>query len=276
MRPTAIEDRFAPHARPRIVATRLLLSLATLALAVLGAGCGSSGPTLEAPAQLLSPYRTASSEVLWAVAPLRNESGTTLIDPLEMSDQVVQAVEQIRGVRALPLNRTLEAMRALEMEEVSTPGQALQLAQTLGADGILAGSITAWDPYNPPTIGLALAVFSRSERMEASRTTDAIDPRTLESRATDGGGYRTEGYDERPWSVASALLDGKNHQVLLDLQSYAEGRHDPESALGWRRYLSSTELFAEFAAWHVLSLLLDEEWQRLARERSERPETNRT
>jgi len=65
--------------------------------------------------------------------------------------------------------------------------------------------------------------------------------------------------------VISEFLDGKNHQVVMDVQAYATGRHDPNSALAWRRYLASMDLYSEFAAWHAVGRLIDHEWIRLAR-----------
>ena len=37
------------------------------------------------------------------------------------------------------------------------------------------------------------------------------------------------------------------------------------SALAWRRYLASMDLYSEFAAWHTVGHLIDHEWIRLAR-----------
>jgi hypothetical protein len=63
----------------------------------------------------------------------------------------------------------------------------------------------------------------------------------------------------------SEHLDAKNHQVLMDVKSYAEGRHDPKTALGWKRFTASMDLYTEFAAWRTVGQLVDHEWIRLAR-----------
>lgn len=263
-----------PHGRQSLRAP-LPRILSFVLLAALAACSSSNKPDLEAPRQILAPYDPMAGEVLWAIAPLRNETGTSLLDPLEVSDEIVAAAEQVQGVRALPLNRSLEAMRALELAQISTPAEARQLAQLMGADAVLTGTITAWDPYDPPEIGLTLALFAGPEPSLAFLP-QADQIRALEAAPTDQRLYRTSQYQDRPASVASAHLDAKNHQVLMDLRSYAQGRHDPESALGWRRYLTSVDFYTEFAAWHVLRQLVDEEWQRLARERQERSDGNRT
>jgi hypothetical protein len=166
------------------------------------------------------------------------------------------------------LNRTIAAMRALEMTELSSPAEALRLATELGADGLIVGSITAYDPYNPPKLGLALALYARPGSQ--ARPGEAIDTRTLTYQPTDYSYFpRSNFKGEAPASVASVYLDGKNHQVQMDVKAYAEGRLDGGSALGWRRYLSSMDLFSEFAAWAAVRRVVEHEWIRLARETAE-------
>ena len=120
--------------------------------AVTGLSACKSGPRqdrLVAPRALQAPYDASKGEVLWAVIPLRNESGTTIVDELVVTDKLIGAIEEVRGLRCLPLDRTLAAMETLELRSVRTPGEARQLAQALGADAVVAGNITAYDPYTP-------------------------------------------------------------------------------------------------------------------------------
>lgn len=234
-----------------IVAAAVVLALA---------GCGvTREPRLTAPRAIVAPYDTSRGEVLWAVVPLRNESGTSLVDVGAMSDKLVAAVEEVRGVRCLPLNRTIQAMNVLGYTTLRTPAEARSLAQAMGVDGVLVGSVTAYDPY-VPTLGLSLALYSRPGTMAPGR--QPLDPRTLtvQSRDSEPGRWSRE---EGPVAVVSEHLDGKNHQVLMDVRSYAAGRDKQPSALGWRRYTASMHLFSEFAAYHVVDTLIKEEWSRL-------------
>lgn len=239
------------------------LAVAVLLSTLLLGGCAQK-EALVAPRALLAPYDTSAGDVLWAVVPLRNETGTSLAETYEISDKVVAAAAQVRGVRALPLNRTIAAMRALRMSDVQSPADAKRLASELGVDGIILGSVTAWDPYDPPRLGLALALYARAGSLE-QRSAQTLDTRTLQYQPTDYRYFPRSSFDSAPASVVSEYLDGKNHQTLMDIRAYAQGRHDPASALGWRRYLASMELFSEFAAWHTVGRLLDHEWLRLAR-----------
>ncbi|QOJ01488.1 MAG: hypothetical protein HRU70_13735 [Phycisphaeraceae bacterium] len=254
---------------------RLGCGLGLLGLAVLVAaqatvgGCAGPREELISPGMSVAPYDTSRGDVVWAVVPLRNESGTSAVDALGMSDLVVSAAEQVRGVRCLPLNRTIETMRALQMPAVRTPGEAKTLAAAMGADGVIVGSVTAYDPYTP-SLGLSLGLFARGGAMfvrggdwEQNLNTKALSVRITEpeagSRSMDGGGMV---------SSVSEVLDAKNHQVLMDVRSYALGRHQETDALGWRRYTASMPLYAEFASSHMVSRLVGKEWVRLGRDRA--------
>jgi len=243
--------------------------LMLLALASLLQGCAAK-PELVRPATLSAPYDASRGEVLWAVVPLRNESGTTLADTLAISDKVVAAASQVRGVRTLPLNRTIATMRALRMTHLETPADAKKLATEMGADGIIVGSITAYDPFDPPTLGIALALYSRTPIMDFAGA-QTMDTRTLQAQPTDYQYFPRSSFGEAPASVISQYMDAKNHQLLADVRAYASGRHDPRSAYGWRRYVASMDLFTEFAAWHAVSRLLDSEWLRLAKATQQQP-----
>ncbi len=233
-------------------------------VACLGAGIGGCESTrraeLENPAIVAAPYG-GEGNPLWAVVPLANESGTSVAGAESLSDQLVAAVSEVSGVRCLPLNRTLAAMQALDMPVVQSPGDARRLAQAMGVDGLIVGTVTAYDPYDPPAIGLNLALFARGASMgEPVRT--GLDPRTLAASATDAG-FERSSFQEQPVATYAEHLDAKNHAVLASVQSYARGRHNPEAALGWRRYVSSMPLYCEFATHHAVAGLMEAETRRV-------------
>lgn len=248
-------------ARSRIEAGLFLLG--ALVIIQFVAGC-SSGEKLTVPQVLMAPYDTSKGDVLWAVVPLRNESGFSQIDAYQVSDKIVAAAAQVRGIRCLPLNRTIAAMRNLNLQELANPDEAQQLATALGVDGIIVGSITAYDPYNPPKLGLALALYSRPGLLDKQGSAN-IDTRKLTYQPTDYHYFTRSSFKDAPASVVSEFMDGKNHQVQLDVQRYASGRTEATSALAWRRYLASMDLFCEFGAWQSVDRLLNHEWLRVAR-----------
>jgi len=247
--------------------TMLKNRLTGLVALCLGLTLGPAGcvqrERLLVPSTTTAPYDTSRGEPLLAVVPLRNESGTTAVDPLEISDKVVAAASQVLGVRTVPLNRTLAAMRALGLSDLASPAEARQLATQMGVDAIIVGSITAYDPYNPPKLGLALALYARPGSL-TQLGEPLVDPRTLRYQPTEYQHFPRSNAPDAPASVISEYLDGKNQQVQSDLRNYANGRHDPSAALGWRRFLTSMDLYGEFAAWHGVHRLMDHEWLRLS------------
>lgn len=240
---------------------RLALMAAVAALVPL-TGC-TGKPDLVAPQTLVAPYDQSKGEALWAVVPLRNESGTSMIDVGLVSDQVVAAVEQAQGLRCLPLNRTIEAMRALNLSMSMSPADVKKLASAMGVDGLVIGSITAWDHYTP-TAGLALALYVRPGSLE--RAGSQLNPRVLATRPTEMT-LPGSNFPEGPASIFTCHLDAKNNQVLMDIRQYAEGRQSGPSAAGWRRFTKSMDLYSEFAASYAVRGLLDSEWIRLTRDR---------
>lgn len=248
-------------AHQRFPLTHLLLLAGGVIVLCLSACASGDKDKLVAPKQLVAPYQTDRGDVLWAIVPLRNESGVSIAAADALSDKLVAAAEEVQGVHALPLNRTIQAMRALKMGDIQTPADAKRLAQAMGADGVLVGSITAYDPYQP-VLGVTLALFASSEPMRAASR--SLDPRALAAAPTDSGDTQG-GWQDHPVAVASENLDAKNNQVLMDVKSFADGRQNGPSALAWRRYLASMDLYSEFAMYHMLDDLLRQEWVRISR-----------
>lgn len=223
----------------------------TIFAALVLAGCAAEPPELIAPQVVTSPFDGRARAPIWAVVPLRNESGTSAVDVLQVSDKLVAAAAEVRGIRCLPLNRTIETMRALKLSSIAGPAQARSLAAALGADGILMGTITAYDPYTP-TIGLSLVLYGRDADRAAG-----VDPSTLSTASTERAQARRS---DGVLASASEHLDGKNHQVLMDVRSYADGRTRQGNPLGWRRYTASMPLFEEFAANFLVARVVQGVW----------------
>lgn len=246
----------------RFVARGLRAALAVIA-AVSLAAC-QSPPELVPPEVTVSPYPLSLGEPVLAIAPLRNESGTSFADALAVSDALAARAAEVRGLSALPVNRTIAAMRALGIDEIRSVAQARAVAATVGADAIIVGSVTAYDPYDPPTLGLTLGLYAaRPGSLTPGPDRGGVDVARLERSASDQ--TPAAAAPDRPLSVISELLDAHSHEVQMNVRRYAEGRTPGFSALGWKRYLASAPLYTDFAAWWALSRLMQEERLRLAR-----------
>jgi hypothetical protein len=181
---------------------------------------------------------------------------------LQISDALVAKVQEVRGVACIPMNRTLLAMRRMGMSRVNSPADAVKLAEALGVDAIIAGSITAYDPYDPPKIGLTLGLFQKPERMmDDERSPEAIRLLTKAGRERE---VKTSAFGVQPKSVVSSLYDARSHETLMQIKRYAVGRVDGSSPMGWRSFTMRTGLFIEFASAQAVAELLDAERVRMA------------
>src|SRR6185436_9665749 len=88
-------SKIASKSRPHIGLRPWRRGAVLFAALVLG-GCAKT-ERLTAPAVTTAPYDTTKGEVLWAVVPLRNESGTSVVNIGNMSDKLVSAAEEVRG-----------------------------------------------------------------------------------------------------------------------------------------------------------------------------------
>ncbi len=233
-------------------------------------GCESTPPEFNAPRALVAPPYSIDPgpELVWAVAPLLNESGVAAAPAERVSDALVGQIEQVDGLAAVPLNRSIAAMRSLGLSAISTPDEAIALGRTLGVDAVVAGSISSWDPYDPPRIGLALALFIMPGSPMASPSPAPVvdagppDPVLLQASPVERP-MAGDQWDARPATVVSEELDASNHAVQMAVKEFAEGRSPTVSALGWRRYLASMPLYAEFACFRLTDRLLDAERRRI-------------
>ena len=232
-------------------------------LAVTSGGCATDHSGLTPPGVLVVPYDTADGDVLWAIAPPTNESGTDLVDPMRVGDQLAATVTEVNGLQAVPLNRTIRAMRAIELQRVANPRDAQKLASAVGADGVLVTSITAYDPYDPPVFGITLALFGRPGSLQA-RPDLLSHPRLFQMQATDARLEEMTGHGDEPEAVAALHLDARSHDVMLRLEDYARGRTEAESALGWRIHVADMDLYTKFASFAAVGALIDQEWLRAA------------
>ncbi len=230
-----------------------------VALAVFAAGCQYLGA--DKPEKLTAPY---GERQVWAVAPLRNESGSLYADGLKTADQLAQRLETVIGVDTLPVNRVLAAMRAQEMSEVTSADDVSQLRDVLGVDAMVIGSITAYDPYDPPKLGLIIELYFNPRRENAQAT-------DLQKLVRAPTGDMTQPPEPvrpgPPVSVVSGFYDASDPGIHQQLVTYAKQRDDAVKdgpALGWRRYQIDMDLYTEFVTYLVSKQLLRVEQDRLA------------
>lgn len=232
-------------------------SLAAMCWATLVCGLALSGCSahLKPPTELTAPYPQPK---LWAVVPFANESGVSIVDPYFTADVFTQQLQQVKGIDTVPVNRVIVAMRRLNMPEATTPADVRQLANALGVDGVIIGTVTAYDPYPPLMLGAAIQLFQTSPHNRLR----GFDPQEL-TRSPRGTVSPGDLGSAGPVAQAAGVFDATNHQTLSWLKNYAAGRSEPHGAYGQDIYLVSMELYTQFVSYRLIHDLLAFEQARL-------------
>lgn len=229
----------------------------TLAL-LLVSGCIANRPPAD---RLQAPYE---GRRLLAIVPFRNESGSLYADSFAMADHAARQLEEASHLDVLPVNRTIAAMEQLGIYEVTSPNQALALLEVLNADGLVVGTISAYDPYDPPKLGLAMELYLSPRYLEQVA---GFDTRQLSKAATDEMSRPpiNEQNIQQPVSSVSAILDASDPRVRELLKQYAikRGAPDTNNAESWKRYRMSMNLYSEFCHYELSKRMLAMEARRL-------------
>lgn len=243
---------------------QVMLTLAALLLFAAG-GCGFD---LKRSADDDGPRSPYAERQLWAVVPLRNESGTMQADGYRMADHLARQLETIARIDVMPVNRVIAAMQALELASIDRMVDAHRLQAALGADGLVVGSITAFEPYDPPKIGLAVELYLDPRREMPT----VFDTRTLSRAAVESQTHpsRRRAEERAPGGPASAIsdyYDAADPRIAGWLEAYAERKQrgvDAHDAISRSLYRHSIDLYSEFVAHLAVSHLLAAEYYRVA------------
>jgi hypothetical protein len=209
------------------------LRAACLMLAItMIASMGCSGRQLHRPRPIDTPYLTRQ---LWAVIPPANESGFSNVAVLDVADAITSVAQSAPRIDTIPVNRVLLAMKALQLEVVDSPDDVAAIMKLLELDGAIVSTITAWDPYQPIEMGLAMQLFMTDD------TAGTIEP----------------------VAQAAGIFACRNHHTLRALEGFAKGRSAPDTAFGSDIYQVSMDLYAEFVAYQLLSDVMEQEKTRL-------------
>ncbi|MEM1446395.1 MAG: hypothetical protein AAGF84_10090 [Planctomycetota bacterium] len=245
-----------PMSQARKLGLVMLVVLAAFA-AVGVPGCTT---TNQRAAQLQGPYETRQ---LFAVAPLNNESGSAHADGVRLADRLSEQFTVAGQIDTVPVNRVLAAMDRIGLSAVTSKSQALQLRQALGVDGLLVGTVTSYDPYDPPKLGLNVELY-----LDPKHASSRFDIRKL-SRAASDRDFRFEGYsaNDQPVSTLSSFFDAAAPYIQDAMRRYAVHRGVDYAATSAdaRLYRISADLYADFVANEICRRLLLAESQRIVR-----------
>lgn len=235
------------------------------AVALLLGACAPKGAE-----PLVSPYGRRS---VWAVAPLHNESGSLQVDSFALADKLIEQLDAARDIDVVPLNRVLAVMESMQIKRIVTATEAQRVMAALGVDALVIGTVTAYDPYDPPKIGLAIELYLGSPMLWRPQSLDEL--RRMNAAGTDPLGQASgqpgpgnfpgsESLRSRPAAALSMVFSASDPHTVKMLQQYAGNRgRDAEGEDAWHRYRVSMDLYSEFVSYVVSWRLLRSEAQRL-------------
>jgi hypothetical protein len=227
-----------------------------LALSVTGFACREKPRQYGVERQL---YLPADQPAVWAVAPAGNLSGVGAVDPLLQADLLYGQLQTVNGIKVVPVNRVIDAFAALGVRAIDSPETADAVCEALGVDALVVATVTAYDPYNPPKMGVSLQLFRRSGGGGGARR---VDPRMLaRSGSADAAGESQNSSSSNVRESADlvqvvGMYDAASGSVREKLLVYADGRNDPVGPLGAKEYLVSSDRFAGFVYHDLIEQLL--------------------
>jgi len=138
---------------PTSLAGRFFLGLCLACLTQLG--CNLLPQRLDRP-HIHNPFPQLRKV---AVVPFFNQSGFSQLNGAEVANSYRHQLQQIPGFEVLPVG-VVDHHLARNPIPVDQAPDFQQLAQDLGVDAIIVGSITDFDPYYPPRLGLAVRWYA--------------------------------------------------------------------------------------------------------------------
>ena len=210
-----------------------------------------------------SPYRQPQS---MAVAVFSNRSGSADLDVMAATDAFYTELQAIEGIEVVAVNLVIAAMEELQMSGINSPGDAMLLAQQLALDGVIVGSVTSYDPYFPPKLGMVVELYRHTD--DSQRLADShVDPGQM-ARA----GRQVElspAEPIRPTARVTRILDADESPVVERLKRYADGRGGQDRPYGWKLY-TTRQNYLRFVSHEIITELMAKERQRLSAEQLER------
>ncbi|MEM8864700.1 MAG: hypothetical protein AAGF31_04055 [Planctomycetota bacterium] len=137
---------------------------ALLAVCLLSApGCHLLLPEVSTQPVLHNPFPQLSRV---AVAPFFNQSDEPTVDGRQFAMAYFAELQAIRGFEVVPVGVVEEAILQHAVD-LSSPGEARRLADLLGVDALVVGSVTDYSPYYPPRCGMRVEWYAANPGFHA-------------------------------------------------------------------------------------------------------------
>jgi len=218
----------------------------------------------DSPRSMINRYPECST---YAVAPVLNFSGQFDLDPVRAADLLASELGEVQGISVLPVNRVVAYLAMQGKQQIESPAHAVQVARAIGADALLVGGITEYDPYTP-IVGLALQIYTVSSSPPAA----PVDAVAASREARLAGHTAAMPPGPSPAGQVQRVYNARHDDVVKAVKVYAKSRSQGENPFGWREYVTVQTSFLRFC-WHdAVSRLLWQEAERRSASPAERAE----
>ncbi len=225
------------------------LLILILAAVIFVAGCG---PVDTVKRSYKNPYHPK----IWTVAvvPFVDHSGfgSSEAMPEAVTDEFYAELQQVDGLHVMPVNRVKEAMFQLNMDKVANKTDVTALAETLDVDAVIVGSISAYDPYRPPRLGMIIELYDRQD-WKFKDPLNTVDPGEL---AKSGRPFDLKPVDPINKGLRVVrVLDADNEKVVARIKEYARCYSDKGNPWDWEKYLTSRN-YLRFVSHEIIGEML--------------------
>lgn len=196
---------------------------------------------------------TSMGTMTVAVAPAINLSGSRDFDANRVADFMASELSYAKGVSIIPVSRVLGVLAAQGLDQVKSRSHAMELVGLLGADAILVFSVTEYDPYDPPRMGISAQLFGTRSDGGGGLVKPIALTRQASLRASPTGST-VEGL----LSQTQRVFDASHGSVANDIRRFARGRQGDPSPYGWRKYVVSQQHFIRYCCHATIRELLNE------------------
>jgi len=212
-------------------------------------GCASKDPPYGTETRL---SMVNARHVTWAVCPAVNLSGEQGVDSILQADLLYQQLQQVGGLTVIPVNRVAEVFANLRIEKIRSEEEAALVCEILGCDALVVPTVTIYDPFTPPKLGVSLSLMRKPA---AGAQTPRVDPETLIRSASPGSELAMPPATSALVQVVG-MYDAANGSTREALWRYAEGRNNPAGPFGAREYLVSMDRYCGFVYHELIADLL--------------------
>src|SRR3954468_3379891 len=136
---------------------RFLFTAVLACMVLVGApGCSLIFPDVSHEPLIHNPFPQLNKI---AVAPFFNQSNEPTVDGRKFALAYFAELQAVPGFEVVPLG-VVEAAIVDNQVNLSNPGEARRLANVLGVDAVVVGSVTDYTPYYPPRCGLRVEWYA--------------------------------------------------------------------------------------------------------------------